>query len=94
MNIKGVAQRGENTYRFTVSCGFDGKGKQIRHTMTYKVPAGTAPSKVEKMVMEAYTDFSRKCKYSQGLDENMRFKELVEIYLREYAKNELKEVTR
>ena len=62
MNIKGVAQRGENTYRFTVSCGFDGKGKQI-----YKVPAGTAPSKVEKMVMEAYTDFSRKCKYSQGL---------------------------
>ena len=93
MNIKGVAQRGENTYRFTVSCGFDGKGKQIRHTMTYKVPAGTAPSKVEKMVMEAYTDFSRKCKYSQGLDENMRFKELVEIYLREYAKNELKEVT-
>lgn len=91
--IKGVAERGENTFRFTVSSGFDGKGKQIRHTMTYKVPAGTAPSKVEKMVMEAYTDFSRKCKYSQGLDENMRFKELVEIYLREYAKNELKEVT-
>lgn len=91
--IKGVAERGENTYRFTVSSGFDGKGKQIRHTMTYKVPAGTAPTKVEKMVMEAYTDFSRKCKYSQGLDENMRFKELVEIYLREYAKNELKEVT-
>ena len=93
MNIKGVAQRGENTYRFTVSCGFDGKGKQIRHTMTFKVPEGTAPSKAEKLVMEAYTDFSRKCKYSQGLDENMRFKELVEIYLREYAKNELKEVT-
>ena len=91
--IKGVAERGENTFRFTVSSGFDGKGKQIRHTMTYKVPAGTAPTKVEKMVMEAYTDFSRKCKYSQGLDENMRFKELVEIYLREYAKNELKEVT-
>lgn len=93
MNIKGVAQRGENTYRFTVSCGFDGKGKQIRHTMTFKVPEGTASSKAEKLVMEAYTDFSRKCKYSQGLDENMRFKELVEIYLREYAKNELKEVT-
>ena len=93
MNIKGVAQRGENTYRFTVSCGFDGKGKQIRHTMTFKVPDGTAPSKAEKLVMEAYTDFSRKCKYSQGLDENMWFKELVEIYLREYAKNELKEVT-
>lgn len=93
MNIKGVTQRGEYTYRFTVSCGFDGKGKQVRHTTTFKVPEGTAPSKAEKLVMEAYTDFSRRCKYSQGLDENMRFKELVEIYLREYAKNELKEVT-
>ncbi len=93
MNIKGVTRRGESAYRFTVSCGFDGNGKQIRHTMTFKVPEGTAPSKAEKLVMEAYTDFSRKCKYSQGLDENMRFKELVEIYLREYAKNELKEVT-
>ncbi len=94
MNIKGVVQRSENTYRFTVSCGFDGMGKQIRHTMTFKVPEGTAPSKAEKLVMEAYTDFSRKCKYSQGLDENMRFKELVEIFLREYAQNELKPVTR
>ena len=93
MNIKGVTQREEYTYRFTVSCGFDGKGKQVRHTTTFKVPEGTAPSKAEKLVMEAYTDFSRRCKYSQGLDENMRFKELVEIYLREYAKNELKDVT-
>ncbi len=75
--IKGVAECGENTFRFTVSSGFDGKGKQIRHTMTYKVPAGTAPSKVEKMIMEVYTDFSRKCKYSQGLDENMRLKKIL-----------------
>lgn len=52
MNIKGVAQRGKNTYRFTVSCGFDGKGKQIRHTMTFKVPEGTAPSKAEKAISE------------------------------------------
>ena len=38
MNIKGVVQRGPNTYRFTVSSGFDGNGKNVRHTMTYKVP--------------------------------------------------------
>lgn len=94
MHIKGVVQRGEYTYRFTVSVGFDGNGKNVRKTMTYKVPEGTAPTKAEKMVMAAYTDFARKCKDSRELDENMRFKELVEIYLREYAANELKPVTR
>ena len=94
ISIKGVTKRGENTYRFTVSDGFDGKGRQVRHTMTFRVPDGTAPTKAKKMVIEAYTDFSRKCKFSQGLDENMRFKELVDIYLRVYAQNELKPVTR
>lgn len=94
MHIKGVTQRGENTYRFTVSVGFDGNGKNIRKTKTYKVPEGTAPTKAEKMVMAAYADFARKCKDSRELDEHLRFKELVEIYLREYAANELKPVTR
>lgn len=94
MHIKGVVQRGENTYRFTVSVGFDGNGKNIRKTMTYKVPEGTAPSKAEKLVMAAYADFARRCKDSRELDENMRFKELVDIYLKEYAVNELKAVTR
>lgn len=93
MNIKGVVQRGPNTYRFTVSSGFDGNGKNVRHTMTFKVPEGTSPTKAEKLVMEAYTDFSRKCKNSQDLNEHMRFKELVEIYLNQYAANELKPVT-
>ena len=93
MNIKGVVQRGPNTYRFTVSSGFDGNGKNVRHTMTFKVPEGTPPTKAEKLVMEAYTDFSRKCKNSQDLNEHMRFKELVEIYLNQYAANELKPVT-
>ena len=71
MNIKGVSQRGEYTYRFTVSDGFDGHGKQIRHTMTFKVPEDTAPSKAEKLVMQAYSDFYDRCKNMQGLNENM-----------------------
>ena len=47
IKIKGVTKRGENTYRFTVSDGFDGYGKPIRHTMTFKIPDGTAPTKAE-----------------------------------------------
>lgn len=93
MNIKGVVQRGPNTYRFTVSSGFDGNGKNVRHTMTFKVPEGTPPTKAEKLVMAAYIAFANKCKNSQDHKEHMRFKELVEIYLKQYAANKLKPVT-
>ena len=79
MNIKGVVQRGPNTYRFTVSSGFDGNGKNVRHTMTFKVPEGTPPTKAEKLVMAAYIAFANKCKNSQDHKEHMRFKELVDL---------------
>lgn len=93
MDIKGVVQRGPNTYSFTISSGFDGNGKNVRHTMTFKVPEGTPPTKAEKLVMDAYSSFRNKCLHSQSLDEKMRFKELVEIFLNQYAANELKPVT-
>ena len=50
MDIKGVVQRGPNTYRFTVSNGFDGHGKNVRQTMTLKVPEGTSPTKGENLL--------------------------------------------
>ncbi len=91
--MKGIQQRGPYTYRFTVSVGFDGNGKHIRKTMTFKVPEGTAPTKAEKMVKEAYIEFSNKCKGMKSLNENMRFKELVGMYFQTYAPNELKPAT-
>lgn len=94
MDIKGVVKRGEYTYRFTVSCGFDGSGKHTRKTMTYKVPAGTAQGKAEKMVMQAYLDFEAKCKGTPRYSSNMRFKELAKIYLDEYGTYKLKPVTK
>lgn len=94
MDIKGIRKRGENTYQFTVSCGFDGNGKHIRNTMTYKVPAGTTPSKVEKVVSQAFLEFEAKCKGTPNFKSNMRFSDLVDIYLKEYGTNILKPVTK
>ena len=62
MKIKGVTKRGENTYRFTLSLGFDGNGNNIRKTRTFKVPEGTSDTKAEKLVMAAYSDFQREYK--------------------------------
>ena len=94
MDIKGVTMRGKNTYRFTLSLGFGGNGKNIRKTRTFKVPDGISETKAEKLVMAAYSDFQREYKFSQDLEEHMRFNELVEIYFRDFAPNELKPVTR
>ena len=93
MSIKGVTKRGENTYRFTVSMGFDENGKHIRRTMTYKLPEGTAPTKAEKMIQRAYNDFEDLCKEPPKVEKGITFKELVDIYMREFAPNELKPVT-
>ena len=93
MKARGITQRGENTYRFSVSCGSDGNGKQIRKTTTFKVPAGTSARKAEMLAREAYLEFYSKCKNNPDFNENMRFSELVEIYLKQYAANELKAVT-
>ena len=94
MDIKGITKRSDNTYRFTVSCGFDGSGKHIRKTMTYKVPDGTAPTKAEKMVRNAFKEFEDKCKGNPHYSANMRFRELAEIYLEQYGTNNLKPVTK
>lgn len=36
-----VQQTGKNSWKLTVSGGFDGSGKRIRHTKTVRVTGGT-----------------------------------------------------
>lgn len=42
--LRGIRKRG-NSYQFTVSVGFDGDGKQVRHYMTYTPPANISETK-------------------------------------------------
>ena len=51
--LRGIRKRG-NSYQFTVSVGFDGDGKQVRHYMTYTPPANISETKRDKLVQEAY----------------------------------------
>lgn len=90
--LSGITRRGES-YRFTVSIGLDGFGKQVRKYTTFKPPQGTSPSKSDKLANEAYMEFSNKCKGMKTLQESMRFHELAEKYFSEFAPNELKGVT-
>lgn len=87
-----VNKRGK-TFQIVVSLGLDVNGKKIRKTTTYKPPENTTPKKAEKLAHEFAIEFERKCKGMASLNENMRFSELAEWYLENYAKNKLKPIT-
>lgn len=88
----GIVQRGKS-YTFTVALGIDTKGKQIRKTTTYTPPEGTAQKKADKLAKAEYQNFKNRCMGLSSLNENMRFKDLVEEYFKLYAPNRLKPVT-
>ena len=87
-----INKRG-NTFQIVVSLGLDVNGKKIRKTTTYKPPENTTPKKAEKLAAEYAAEFERKCKGMTSLNENMRFSEMAEWFIENYAKNELKEIT-
>lgn len=87
-----VNKRG-NTFQIVVSLGLDVNGKKIRKTTTYKPPENTTPKKAEKLAHEFAIEFEKKCKGMTSLNENMRFCDMAEWFIDNYAKNELKEIT-
>ena len=87
-----INKRGD-TFQIVVTLGRDTNGKKIRKTTTYKPPENTTPKKAEKLAAEFAVEFERKCKGMTSLNENMRFVDMCEWFIDNYAKNELKEIT-
>ena len=87
-----ITKRGK-TFQIVVSMGQDMNGKKIRKTTTFKPPENITPKKAEKLAQEFAIDFERKCKGMTSLNENMRFSDMAEWYIENYAQNELKEIT-
>lgn len=90
--MRGITKR-PNTYKFTVSLGFDGDGNHIRKYTTFKPPIGATDKQADKLAQQAYFKFEQKCKGMKNLRENIKFCDLVDTYFAEYAANELKPVT-
>ena len=57
----GIVQRGKS-YRFTVCQGYDKAGKQLRRTMTYRIPDNVCRRSADRMAREAYLRFSLQCR--------------------------------
>lgn len=82
-----------NTFRIRVSVGYDNLGKQIIKSTTFTPPSNVTEKKAEKLASEYAIGFERKCKGMASLNENMRFSEMAEWFIENYAKNELKPIT-
>ena len=83
-----ITKRGDS-YRFTVSCGFDEKGKHLQKTMTYH-PQARSPKAIEKEVAEAARDFENRVLNGGYVSaEKLSFKEYAEIWKTQYAEEQL-----
>ncbi len=87
-----ITKRGD-AFRIKVSLGYDENKKQIVKSTTFAPPKGTTPKKAQKLAEEYAFEFERHCKGYTQLNENMRFSELADWYLENYAPVELKEGT-
>lgn len=79
-------QRRNNTYRITVSCGYDENNKQVRRTITYKPPKGLTRNQEMKAAREYGESFERRVKGGASVRySKMTFRTFCEgIYTKEH----------
>ena len=87
-----ITKRG-NSYRITVSCGYDLNGKQLRRTMTWAPPEGMTKRQAEKELDRQAVLFEEKCRTGQVLDGNIKFADFAEKWFKDYAEKQLRPTT-
>lgn len=87
-----IKQRGDS-YKITVSCGYDLNGKQIRRHLTWTPEPGMTKRQLQKELDRQAVLFEEKCRNGQVLDGNIKFAEFAEKWFAEYAEKQLRPTT-
>lgn len=87
-----VTKRG-GTYRIRVSAGYDCTGKQIFKSITWKPTQGMTARQIQKELERQKVLFEEQVKSGRYVQKDMRFSAFAELWLREYAQNQLKAKT-
>lgn len=82
-----------NSYKITVSCGYDVNGKQIRKHMTWTPEPGMTERQIAKELERQKILFEERCKHQTAYDGNIRLAEFTEVFMEEYARKNLKAKT-
>lgn len=87
-----IEKRGDS-YRITVSAGYNSSGKQIRKKMTWKPSQGMTKKQIEKELAKQAVLFEQQVETGQFLDGTITFAEFSDRWFKEYAEKHLKETT-
>lgn len=87
-----IEKRG-NSYRITVSNGYDIHGKQIREKMTWTPEPGMTPAKIKKELNRQATLFEERVRHQATQSGNIRLVDFTEIFMEQYARPNLKKKT-
>lgn len=87
-----IKQRGDS-YKITVSCGYDLNGKQIRRHLTWTPEPGMTKRQLQKELDRQAVLFEEKCRNGQVLDGNIKFAEFAEKWFTDYAEKQLRPTT-
>ena len=86
------AKRGD-TYKITVSCGYDLNGDQIRKHTTWTPAPGMTPKQEAKELERQMFLFEEKCSHGQVLDGSIKFADFAEMWFTDYANSQLRPKT-
>lgn len=92
IRMANIEKRGDS-YRITVSAGYDINGKQIKKYMTFKPADGMTKKQKEKELNRQATLFEEKVKTGQFINSNIKFAEFAKKWFCEYAEKQLKPKT-
>lgn len=87
-----IEKRGKS-YRISVSNGYDINGKQIREKMTWTPEPGMSARQIEKALAREATLFEERVRHQVTQNGNIRLVDFTEIFLEQYARQNLKKKT-
>lgn len=87
-----IQKRGDS-YKITVSCGYDINGKQVRRTSTWTPEPGMTAKQEAKELERQKVLFEERCKNGQFLDSSTKFAEFADKWFADYAEKQLRPKT-
>lgn len=83
-----MVQKRGNSYRITVSCGYDMTGKQIRKHNTWTPEPGMTAKQTEKELERQKVLFEEKCRTGQVMESGTRFADFADQWFASYAEKQ------
>lgn len=81
MNPTATIEKRGQSYRITVSAGYDLRGNQIRRKMTWKPSSGMTEKQIEKELQKQAVMFEEKCRSGQFLDGSIKFADFADYWI-------------